>query len=962
MGATPYHKPHSNGDDNTDHKNMSPDPAPDFANSQAALSVVGINILWVDGNGILLSADESLEAILGEPQENLLGSSFVHWFMPEWQTVIATRIAIGHADPTPARHTCQLQLTDGRQPWVLVALIPVRANAPVEEAVFQVILQDLTWQRRAVYTHTTDATRYRDLFEATTDAIAVEHNNRILDVNPAFEHLFGYSHDEIVGKEQLAYIAKEAHFALRQHLQTHHNLPLETVGINKQGTRFPIEVQGKVIDYQGDNVIYVTIRDLREKKAAERAIRERDQMYRTLVGNMPNSAVCLFDPELNILLLDGDLIIRMLDAPPEVRAGWETVTHGSLSAIFPPNHEFILQSQQTLAGEHVRNEYEFGGRIILIDTVPIEAEDGEVRVAMALARDVTAQRQADMQLAASERHMRALLSALPDTLFVLNEQDVFTTYHPGNESILAAQADNVLGETVYTVGLPDEIVSEIMMYRQLALESRDTQAFQCGLDIDGELQHFDARMVALSDTDVLTLIRNITPLKRISDELADHLQRITTLRQIDEEFTQKLGLPYVMTMGLDTTMRQAYANHGFILRTLDSESQTFDFSTIEIAGGYRAKDIEAALADKKSLLSQAIRSERALMRVYEQPDAHSINNEEAVLADTCEQIVVPLYSTEKDRHLLGLLNLETDRPDRFTAERFNFVQLVSSRLAVTLENASLYKQTEEQLEQLRELYEKVTKLEQLKTDMIRIASHDLKNPLMGLDGNLQLLAVDLPTVDLPYESLTVRLEDMQKAVRKMREIVTGILSLEHIEQMAQNSTEKVFNLTDMVRESARDHQTDAHAKQQILVTKMGDSPLYIKADAVQLKEAITNLIGNAIKYTPDEGRVTVNLSGDGDVVTFTVVDNGYGVPEAQQKRLFEPFFRARSEKTKGIEGTGLGLHLVKNIIERHGGEMIFHSVYGEGSTFGFRLPQIAQPNKDVDDFDDLNSMRSMLVG
>ena len=112
----------------------------------------------------------------------------------------------------------------------------------------------------------------------------------------------------------------------------------------------------------------------------------------------------------------------------------------------------------------------------------------------------------------------------------------------------------------------------------------------------------------------------------------------------------------------------------------------------------------------------------------------------------------------------------------------------------------------------------------------------------------------------------------------------------------------------------------------------------MSGDPAQLREAIDNLIGNAIKYTPDNGAVRVRLEQNAGRVIFEVKDNGLGIPDDQQERLFQPFFRASNAKASTIEGTGLGLHLVKNIIERHGGKMRFKSVVGQGSLFGFELP------------------------
>jgi signal transduction histidine kinase len=99
---------------------------------------------------------------------------------------------------------------------------------------------------------------------------------------------------------------------------------------------------------------------------------------------------------------------------------------------------------------------------------------------------------------------------------------------------------------------------------------------------------------------------------------------------------------------------------------------------------------------------------------------------------------------------------------------------------------------------------------------------------------------------------------------------------------------------------------------------------------------------DAIKFKPGNGTITITMENDGEAVIFEVIDTGYGIPEDMQSRLFQPFYRAKTRETANIEGTGLGLHLVKNIIERHNGRMIFRSRYKEGSTFGFQIPTTGQ--------------------
>ena len=282
--------------------------------------------------------------------------------------------------------------------------------------------------------------------------------------------------------------------------------------------------------------------------------------------------------------------------------------------------------------------------------------------------------------------------------------------------------------------------------------------------------------------------------------------------------------------------------------------------------------------------------------------------------------------------------LETSVPERFSSEVFEFMQLLSNRIAVAIDNANLHQQVQKQLDALKENHDKITQLEQLKTDMIRIAAHDLNNPLGAIKLNLSILK-RLATEE-QMDKMIMLSERIEQASEKMERITQDILSLERIEQLANEANvllpmdvkaqveEVVTGVGDFARQKSITVQMDID----------GSDTLYIQGDSTQIHEAMTNLVHNAIKYTPVGGEVRVNLTNETDRIMFMVVDNGYGIPKDRQERLFQPFYRVKTSETEEILGTGLGLHIVKNIVERHKGEIIFESVAGEGSTFGFWLP------------------------
>ena len=230
----------------------------------------------------------------------------------------------------------------------------------------------------------------------------------------------------------------------------------------------------------------------------------------------------------------------------------------------------------------------------------------------------------------------------------------------------------------------------------------------------------------------------------------------------------------------------------------------------------------------------------------------------------------------------------------------------------------------------------VTRSDQLKTDMIQVAAHDMRNPINAIGLALKVLRRK-HGVDFLEEGFG-ELNDIAVAANRLQTITEDILSLERIEATVRNETLQVVDLTNLVEASYLAYRGQANQKGLAYQFEVNSHSAFVLADPVQLREAIHNLIVNAIKYTPAGGRVLLRLDRAGRICRLTIEDSGCGIPSDQISRLFRPFSRAQIPETQAIEGSGLGLHLVKKIVERYNGEVLVQSVYGEGSIFGFYLP------------------------
>jgi signal transduction histidine kinase len=227
------------------------------------------------------------------------------------------------------------------------------------------------------------------------------------------------------------------------------------------------------------------------------------------------------------------------------------------------------------------------------------------------------------------------------------------------------------------------------------------------------------------------------------------------------------------------------------------------------------------------------------------------------------------------------------------------------------------------------------RLEELKADFVATASHELRTPLAAVYGAAQTLRRHDFALDEAGRNRFVSL--IVDESERLNRIVNEILLANQLDAGRLDLVEEPFDAGDLVQrvvESAREHGPPGIRFETLIAE--GTPP--VAADRDRVRQVLVNLVENAIKYSPDGGLVQVGAQPAEGVVCFYVRDEGLGIPAGEQARIFEKFYRLDPEMTRGIGGTGLGLYICSELLERMDGRIWVESQEGVGSTFSFELP------------------------
>lgn len=267
--------------------------------------------------------------------------------------------------------------------------------------------------------------------------------------------------------------------------------------------------------------------------------------------------------------------------------------------------------------------------------------------------------------------------------------------------------------------------------------------------------------------------------------------------------------------------------------------------------------------------------------------------------------------------------------------------------------------TGDEIEKLAEAFNKMTKdlknsqkalgeelkrakeLDRIKTEFISMAAHQLRTPLSAVKWTIKML-IDGDIGSLTHEQKTF-LTQGYISNERLISLVNDLLNVARIDEGRFGYKFALINLEDLIESVSRDFQHKIDEKRiHFTYSKSGISdPPRVKIDPSRLKMVIQNLLDNAIKYTLKEGKVTLSVKYSKVEVVVSFQDTGIGIPKNEQWRLFTKFFRSNNAIKAQTEGTGLGLFITKNIVEKHGGKIWFESKENKGTTFYFTIPIIS---------------------
>jgi PAS domain S-box-containing protein len=727
-------------------------------------------------------------------------------------------------------------------------------------------------------------------------------------------------------------------------------------------------------------------KEIHRSKQAEEVVRRQEEWLRVTLNSISDA----------VIVTDAEGRVSSLNRVACALTGWspEAAVGRPLREVFPIVHEVTRQPQESpvekalaegvvvgLANHTVLLGRDGSERPIDDSAAPIKDEEGNVLGVALVFRDVTERRQVERwlrdrhqelarevqertaELRASEERFRLLVEGTTDyAIFMLDTTGHIASWNPGAERIKGYKAEDIIGQH-FSRFYPEEAVRRGWPQYELERAAAVGRFEDEGWRVRKDGSQFWANVVITALRDEAGRLRGFSKITRDlterknAEESARRLLQEQAARQAAEAAERQLRAS-------EEALRESEGRHRLLadvsaalvgalhypsaLRRVAELAVPalgdycfFDVLSdgrLERVGWKHADPARQALADRVRQFAPPPEAENhpiiAVLRSGQSQLVPEVTDAWLRAAATgpdhlqllrelglTSLLAVPLLTGERR---LGALTFCYSEPGRRHApEQVQLAEEIARRAALTVENARLY-------HELREA-------DRRKDEFLAVLAHELRNPLAPLSNALQVMRLTA------VNEQTARVRDMmERQVRQMTRLVDDLLDVSRITRGKIVLRKERLDLAEVVVSALEASRPLIEAERHELTVTPSERPLFVEGDRARLAQVLSNLLTNAAKYTPEGGHIWLAVERRGPEAELRVRDNGVGIPAEMLSRVFEMFAQVERHLGRAQGGLGIGLTLVRSLVEMHGGTVRAYSGGpGQGSEFVVRLPLAA---------------------
>lgn len=522
----------------------------------------------------------------------------------------------------------------------------------------------------------------------------------------------------------------------------------------------------------------------------------------------------------------------------------------------------------------------------------------------------------------SEEKYRMLVETAQDMVISLDLEGVFTYVSPSAKHITGYEPEEIQKQRFNPRMIHPGDYRYIDKLMRLASEQRMSHDSLRALEFRIRTRKGGYRWVSTSWTlvydehsqviGVQCILRDVHERVLVEEEVSQQLQRFRVLYELAHELAATLDRADIL-IAVSKSVAQVLPYQTFSVYLYDEGKRGVLARIMKIAKG----------KEEQGILNNE------LVSVYD--DAYQLERHVIKEHRLCDhpgdwtrphKIVAPMIIKEK---ILGLIVLEIDGTDSYSEIHKNLIQTITHQAGIAIEKASLYKETVEKSEEIEKRNRELD-------DFTYVVSHDLKEPLISIEGYSKILLADYR--DKFQQDGQELLTSITQSCTRMKNLINELLTLSRVGRLTESMTPVAIG--SVVKEILDDLEYIINT-QNVMIETSSHLPIVL-GNRVHLVVLFRNLFVNGIKFnTSVRPVIRIDWKDDGSMYEFSISDNGIGIEENSFDKIFTIFQRLRSEIR--YEGTGAGLTIVKKIVETHGGKIWLKSTVGKGSTFYFTLPK-----------------------